>query len=105
MDLAAADAALEPLHPPPPAASTTQVCPTEEGRGGRRARRPRHPHPTPGPAAGPVDVALARLHAAHTAGTALDTEIDQAARAALDAGARYADVGHPLGSKKSDSQE
>jgi len=51
----------------------------------------------PGPAAGAVDVALARLHAAHTARTALDAEIDRAARAALAAGARYADVGRPLG--------
>ncbi len=104
-DLAAADAALEDLRPPLPAPTTTVVHSGAVGRADPAAAvraaldaiagTPSDPTTPSGP-----DVALARLHAAHTARRALDAEIDQAARLALAAGARYGDVGRPLGITK-----
>jgi len=73
VDLAAADAALEPLRPPPPAEPTTRVVRPEKAA----AAAVRTALDTLTTTVGaPVEVALARLHAAHSARTALDAEID-----------------------------
>ncbi|WP_163553978.1 plasmid pRiA4b ORF-3 family protein [Candidatus Frankia alpina] len=87
-DLTATDAALDDLRPPLPEPTTTVVSPGAAGRADpaaavRAALDVIAGTPTD-PAALPagVDVALARLRAAHTARRALDAEIDQADRPA-----------------------